>query len=384
VVFVSRPVTRGGNDTVVALPDQDGDGVSDETVVFADRSRGMDDPHGLAFHDGYLYVANTGSVVRLPYQAGSLQPPGGHELLTNEIPPYGGHPNRDLVFGLDGLLYVSVGSSCDVCEETDSRRAAILRFDQQGGIPDDNPFYGDDSGGVHDAVWARGLRNAVGIAFHPTSGELWSVVNERDFYGDDVPAEPVDIVKRGLHYGWPYCYPHPDEAGRIWDARFGRGDPSFCETVPAPVHKLQAHTAPLGLAFYTGQMFPPQYQGDAFIGQHGSWNRDIRSGHVGYAVVRVEIGEDHRPTGQESEFATGWLINPYTREFWGRPVDVAQASDGSLLVSDDFGGRVYRIFYVDAQNPTPTSPAPGTAVLPSPTPTAQPGTAYLPSAQRGS
>jgi glucose/arabinose dehydrogenase len=185
--------------------------------------------------------------------------------------------------------------------------------------------YGADGSGEH--VFARGLRNAVGIAFDG-QGRLWGVVNGRDLLGDDFPPEILVQIKDGRHYGWPHCngrrVPDPDQ-----------GRPGFCETVELPDLEMQAHMAPLGLAFYGGQMFPPEYRGDAFIGFHGSWNRSTK---VGYKVGRVRMREG-RPAVLE-DFATGWLAG---ERVWGRPVDVSVGPDGALYVSDDLGGRIYRI-----------------------------------------
>lgn len=296
---------------ILLLPDRNRDGKPDKTVVFA---QDLDRPHGLAWRDGNLYVAESGGVIR-------LQDPNGDgiaetkQTLTRDLPEGGGHWTRTLGFGPDGNMYVSVGSTCNACVEEDRRRAAILRFK-----PD----------GSDMTLFARGLRNSVGFAWHPTTKELWATDNGSDRLGNDVPPDELNQVTFGGHYGWPYCY-----GDRKPDPRFDEGD--FCEgTIPAAL-AFQAHSAALGMAFYTGKQFPAEYQNDAFVAFHGSWDRDPPTG---YKVVRVRF-ENGKPTRYE-DFATGWLRG---RSDWGRPVDVAVAPDGSLFVTDDAGGRIYRITY---------------------------------------
>jgi glucose/arabinose dehydrogenase len=213
-------------------------------------------------------------------------------------------------------LYVSVGSSCNVCDESDVRRATIVRY-----RPD----------GSEEAVFAEGLRNAVGIAFRPGTDELWATNNGRDWLGDDQPPETIYIVEEGDDAGWPACH-----SGRIVDPDFGSA--GSCDGILDPVVEMQAHTAPLGLTFYTGEQFPEQYQGDLFVALHGSWNR---STPVGYKVVRVDL--ENGTIGPVGEFAAGWLRSDGSQ--WGRPVDLVTASDGSLMISDDGQGRIYRVYF---------------------------------------
>lgn len=294
---------------IMALPDKDGDGRADKAITFAE---GLDRPHGLAFRAGFLYVAETGRVLRLWDKDADLRA-DGRETIVREIPPGGGHWTRTLGFGPDGGLYVSVGSSCNVCEEDDERRATILRF---------NP---DGSGG---RIFAQGLRNAVGFRWHPRTGELWATENGRDWLGDDLPPDELNRVREGGHYGWPYCF-----GQRVPDPEYEMA--SFCrKTVPA-AFEFQAHSAPLGLAFYTGDMFPREYRGDLFVAFHGSWNRTVPTG---YKVVRVRF-KGGEPIEQE-DFATGWLVEG---KAWGRPVDLLVGRDGALYLTDDRGGRIYRI-----------------------------------------
>jgi glucose/arabinose dehydrogenase len=306
-------VPRSGR--ILALPDDDRDGRADRAVLVATD---LDLPHGLAVHQSALYVAETGRVVRLGYDPATRRATGPPAVVVPGLPGRGAHWTRTLAVGPDGRLYVAVGSSCNACEERDPRRAAITRYEADG------------SG---ETRLATGLRNAVGLAFHPVTGELWATVNGRDWLGDDRPAEYVTRVEAGGFYGWPYC--HWDAAGTLFpDPDLGSRRP--CERVARPSLLYQPHAAPLGMAFYTGTAFPPEYRGDLFIALHGSWNR---STPVGYKVVRVRLGDG--PPRVE-DFATGWLDG---HRAWGRPVDVAVGADGGLYVSDDVQGVVYRISY---------------------------------------
>jgi glucose/arabinose dehydrogenase len=232
--------------------------------------------------------------------------------------PDGGHSTRTIVFGADGKLYVSIGSSCNVCKEKDPRRAAVVRYNADG--------TGED-------IFATGLRNSVGLAWHPTTKELWGTDNGRDMLGDDVPPDEINIIRQGQNYGWPNCY-----ADRVPDAEFG--SPEFCRKTEPPVAKLQAHSAPLGLAFYTGTQFPKEYHGDLFVAFHGSWNRSKKTG---YKVVRLRIGNGR--VNDVRDFITGWLSPDGREEVLGRPVDLVVGKDGGLYLSDDAAGVIYRIGY---------------------------------------
>jgi glucose/arabinose dehydrogenase len=304
-------VPRAGR--VIALPDDDRDGRADVTGSVVE---GLELPHGLAFLDGHLYVAETGRVVRFDYDPATRRARGGPTVVVPDLPARGQHWTRTITFGPDRRLYVSVGSSCNSCEERDPRRAAITRYDADGRA---------------GAPFGTGLRNAVGIAFRPGTSELWATVNGRDWLGDDRPSEYVTRIEEGGFYGWPYC--HWTVPGPVPDPDLG-GD--RCKTARRPSVLYQAHTAPLGLAFYTGSQFPPEYRGDLFVALHGSWNRSVP---VGYKIIRVRLGG---ATPVAEDFATGWLVGG---QFWGRPVDLAVAPDGALFVSDDSLGAVYRITY---------------------------------------
>ena len=307
-VYVTQ-ITEG---RVARLRDIDGDGVADQAWVFAE---GLNRPHGLAFKDNWLYVGETHQVVRLADFDGDGRADQRQVIVPN-LPGGEGHFTRTVVFGPDGMLYVSIGSSCNNCVEGDERRAAILQFAPDG------------SGG---RIFARGLRNAVGLAFEPDTGHLWATDNGRDRLGDNYPPDELDILSDGAHYGWPYCHGNQKP-----DPEMGRGD--ICPNTMPPAEELQAHSAALGLTFYTGRQFPVGYIEDIFIAFHGSWNRSEKTG---YKIVRVFVTSG-APHGYEN-FAAGWLESDGSA--WGRPVDVLVARDGTLLVSDDRGGVIYRIWY---------------------------------------
>jgi glucose/arabinose dehydrogenase len=268
-------------------------------------------PSNVALHDGYLYVGETGTISRYAYSAdGGV---GQREEIVQNL-PRGGHSTRTVVFGPDGRMFVSVGSSCNLCDERDERRASILRF------------AGDGSGYER---FAFGLRNAVGLTIQPGTGLLWATVNERDNQGDEIPPDLVTSVGQGQNFGWPGCQPPdatPQEPGRD------------CSGITPPTVGLQAHGAPLGLAFYTGQQFPADYANDLFVVQHGSWNREPPAEPK---LVRLHF-DGAQPTSAQ-DFATGWQTADGRR--WGRPAGVLVAPDGSLIVSDDQAGSLYRISY---------------------------------------
>ncbi len=289
-------VTLSTAGEIVRLVDVDGDGVADarSTVL-----SGLAYPFGLAFRGDTMYFAEETAVSRLD--------PGATTPVTL-IPnlPSGGHVSRTIVFGPDALLYLAIGSSCNVCDDP-LPRAAVTRYNLDGSNPH---------------TFATGLRNSVGLAFHPTTGELWANNNDRDNLGDDLPPERVNILRDGKWYGWPQCY-LPGQANPEYPG-------ADCSGVEPPAITFQAHSAPLGLAFYTGTMFPAEYVGDAFMAYHGSWNRTVPTGAK---VVRVRV-VNGQPTAIE-DFVTGWQLADGSR--WGRPV--------GLLVSDDLGGRIWRVSF---------------------------------------
>jgi glucose/arabinose dehydrogenase len=310
-------VSRTGAGEVVRLVDADGDGVAERRDVAV---RGLNRPHGLAVRDGALYVANTDGVVRVRLGANGLAA-GAPEKL-NEVSSGGGHFTRSIVFGADGGMYVSVGSSCNICVERDADRAAVVRFDADG---------------RNGRIFARGLRNAVGLAVHPTTGELWASTHERDNLRpdhEDLPPEEIDILRDGGDYGWPYCYSH--QGRTVANPEFG--DAARCARTITAALELQAHSAPMGMAFLDrATTFPDEYRGDLLLAFHGSWNR---SEPTGAKVVRVRV-RDGRPVSYE-DFVSGWQQPNGHR--WGRPVDVLVHRDGSVLISDDSGDTIYRVY----------------------------------------
>lgn len=301
------------------------------TEVFA---RGLEQPFGIAFYPPgpnpqWVYVANTGSVVRFPYQTGDLKARGQSQTLA-QIPSGGrlrggGHWTRDLAFSLDGKkMFVSVGSKSNADDADDHpaefHRADILEF---------NP----DGSSVR--VYAAGIRNPVGIAIDPKTGVLWTSVNERDSLGDNLVPDYITHVEDGGFYGWPWYY-----MGKHQDPRLKDKHPDLRQRMLTPDILLQPHTASLQLTFYTGDQFPAEYKGDIFAAEHGSWNRATRSG---YEVVRVPLHQEGRANGEYEDFLTGFVTDD--GKVWGRPVGVAVAKDGSLMVTDDGSKSIWRVSY---------------------------------------
>jgi glucose/arabinose dehydrogenase len=309
MLYVSQP--RSGR--IIRLPDRNGDGYADTTEVVV---AGLNNPHGLAFHKGALYVANTDGVVRVPLGTNGLA--AGAPEYVNRYEGGSGHTSRTIVFGADSAMYVSVGSSCNICVEKNPERATVLRFNEDG------------SG---KRIFASGLRNAVGLAVNPTTKAIWVTQNERDDLKpthEDLPPEEINILTDGGDYGWPYCY-----GSRIPNPEYN--DAARCEKTIPPAIALQAHSAPLGLTFLTNATkLPTDYRGDLLVAYHGSWNRAMPTGAK---VVRVRV-KDNRPVGVE-DFITGWQSSDGKR--WGRPADVVVAADGAVLISDDSGGAIYRV-----------------------------------------
>jgi glucose/arabinose dehydrogenase len=310
VLLVSIPSTG----RVVALPDRAAAGRATEVVtVLAD----LDLPHGLAFRHGDLYVAETSRIVRYRYDArrlAALDP----TVVVSGLPERTHHWTRTIAVGPDDRLYVAIGSSCDVCRERDPRRAAIVRYDADG------------SG---EQVVATGLRNPVGLMFHPTTRALWTTVNERDWPTGGAPPDYVTEIRPGAAYGWPRCFAQ----GRVFRLDPTLTGPRDCRAMTLPTVELAPHAAPLGLAFYAGRQFPGEYVGDLLVALHGS-----RAGlpAAGYGIARVRFRQG-RAVGVEP-FSTGWRRGG---RVLGRPVDVAVGPDGRVYVSDDHADRVHRVSY---------------------------------------
>ncbi|HEX7176877.1 MAG TPA: sorbosone dehydrogenase family protein [Pyrinomonadaceae bacterium] len=294
---------------------------------------GLDRPFGIAFYPPgpdpqYVYVANTGAVVRFPYQSGDLRARGPVETIVPDIPGGGllrggGHWTRDVVFSRDGRkMFVSVGSQSNVWEgerANEERRANILEYNPEG---------------TGERVYAWGIRNAVGLAVNPQTGELWASVNERDGLGDDLVSDYITRVREGGFYGWPWFYLGPNQ-----DPRHAGKRADLRDKVIVPDVLIQSHSASLQMEFYTGAQFPAEYRGDAFASEHGSWNRARRTG---YKVIRVPV-RDGAPTGEYEDFMTGFVTPE--GDVWGRPVGVATGRDGALFVTDDGSKTVWRVSY---------------------------------------
>lgn len=322
----------------------DGSAQPSRAEIFA---TGLHQPYGIAFYPPgpdpkWIYVANSRSIVRFPYRNGDLQASGPSEVIVDHIPETH-HWTRDIAFSPDGsTLYLSVGSGSNVAldmfpwppiegglEEwkktrplgatwdTEERRADVLAFDPQG---------------KNERIVATGLRNCSGLTVQPVTGDLWCVVNERDELGDNVPFEYATRVREGAFYGWPWYY-----NGNHEDPRRKGERPDLASQVTIPDVFIQAHSAPLGIAFYEGSNLPADYKGDALVTLHGSWNRGKRTG---YKVVRLFF-KDGKPTGEYEDFMTGFVISD--KEVWGRPVGIGVAKDGSVFVSEDGSGTIWRI-----------------------------------------
>jgi len=312
-------------------------------TVFA---RGLDRPYGLAFYPPgpepqWLYVATTSKVLRYPYRAGDIEARGAPETVVSDLPQDGGHWTRDIVFSPGGeTLYVAVGSKTNVAEGharlSTEETAALEKANGLGASGGPELLRADvlafDPDGAHRRVYAAGLRNCSGMTLRPHTDELWCVVNERDLLGDDLPPDYATHVRAGAFYGWPWFY-----IGDHVDPRHAGERPDLASHVAVPDVLLQPHSAPLGVAFYEGAQFPPEYEGDAFVALHGSWNRAKRTG---YKVVRLKF-ENGKPTGDYEDFLTGFVVDD--ARVWARPVDVAVAPDGALLVSEDGNGTIWRI-----------------------------------------
>jgi glucose/arabinose dehydrogenase len=302
---------------ITILRDANHDGVAELRFTFASN---LNSPYGLALHDGWLYVGNEDAVVRFPYTPGATRANGEPQKLA-PLPP-GGHSTRGILFNRGGnKMYVSVGSASNDSAGEPPERAAIVEFN-----PD----------GTGKRIFASGLRNPVGMAWEPVTGALWATVNERDGFGDDLVPDYITDVREGAFYGWPYGY-----IGRHEDPRHRGERPDLVARAVVPPVLIQSHSAPLGMAFYDGRMFPAEYRGSAFVALHGSWNRQRRTG---YKIIRVPFRNGH-PTGGYDDFAIGWMIDETNRNVWGRPVGLLVLSDGSLLISDDGGGKIWRVTY---------------------------------------
>lgn len=302
-------------DKVYAVKDTDGDFKADKRWTIAS---GLNMPNGVAFKDGDLYIAEVSKISKIAGIESKLANPPKPQVINENYPTDTHHGWKYIAFGPDGKLYVPVGAPCNICEPKDEIYASITRI---------NP---DGSG---REIYAKGVRNSVGFTWHPTTKELWFTDNGRDMLGDDIPScELNHAPKEGMHFGYPYCH-----EGSVKDPEFGNKRP--CSDFVAPADKLGPHVAPLGLKFYSGDQFPSQYKNQLIVAEHGSWNRSKKSG---YNLTLVKMS-NNKVTGHEL-FASGWL-DEASQKVWGRPVDVLELPDGSLLVSDDQANVIYRIAY---------------------------------------
>lgn len=321
-VFAVESNTRKSANRIALLRDKNADGMAEEKTVFLE---GLNQPFGMLILNGYFYVANTDGLYRYAYTNGaSTIESKGEKILDLPAGGYNNHWTRNLISNSEGSkIYVSVGSSSNVGEngmENEVRRAAILEINPDGSM---------------EKLYASGLRNPVGMAWNPITGELWTAVNERDELGNNLVPDYITSVQPYGWYGWPYSY-----FGKIQDPRWA-ADPHMDMVKKAimPEVPVGSHTASLGLAFYTADQFPTKYKNGAFVGQHGSWNRAVFSG---YKLVFVPFDAKGKP-GQPEDFLTGFIANEAESEVYGRPVGISQTPNGALLVSDDAAGIIWSV-----------------------------------------
>ena len=296
---------------VYALVPQDGGGA--RLVMVAS---GLKSPNGIAFRDGDLFVAEITRITRYDDIENNLDNIPEPSVVYDSLPDESHHGWRYIAFGPDNKLYISIGAPCNICDREGFGNISRLNID-----------------GTGLEVFAEGIRNSVGFTWHPQTGDLWFTDNGRDMLGDDTPPGELNRAARaGMHFGYPYCH-----GGEVKDPEFG--DQRSCNEFTAPAQKLGAHVAPLGVKFYTGEMFPPEYRGQIFIAEHGSWNRSRKTG---YRISLVRLAGSEAQSYET--FAEGWLQGD---DVSGRPVDLLILTDGSMLVSDDKAGRIYRISYTN-------------------------------------
>ncbi len=311
-------VSNRGGDKVYAVRDTDGDWKADERYVIAE---GMRMPNGIALKDGSLFVAEVSSLWRFDDIEDNLSNPPEAVKIYDDYPTDGHHGWKYIAFGPDGKLYVPVGAPCNICESKNELYASITRMNPDGSDRE---------------VYVHGVRNTVGFTWHPETGELWFTDNGRDWLGNESPSCELNRAsEQGQHFGYPYCH-----AGDIKDPEFGYKFP--CSDFVKPAQNLGPHVAPLGLKFCTSNAFPAEYKNKIFIAEHGSWNRDADVGHTGHKITMV-TEQDGVGVAYE-DFAEGFL-NKETNTAWARPVDIVFANDGSMLVSDDLAGTIFRITY---------------------------------------
>lgn len=308
-------VGNRSEDKVYAVTDENKDGKADKVYTIAS---GLNTPNGVAFKNGDLYIATISSILKLEGIESKLSNPPAPVTVYDKFPKDTHHGWKFIAFGPDGKLYVPVGAPCNICEKKDPVYSTITRLNDDG---------------TSMEIYAKGIRNSVGFAWHPVTKDLWFTENGRDMMGDNIPGDELNTAPAaGMHFGFPYCH-----QGNTLDPEFGKG--KKCEDYTTPVQVLDPHVAALGMRFYTGKMFPADYNQQIFIAEHGSWNR---SEPIGYKISLVKLDASGKSLGR-TDFATGWL-QPDGKVL-GRPVDVEMLPDGSMLVSDDYSGAIYRITY---------------------------------------
>ena len=326
-------VTTGKLGKVYKITDSNDDGKADQILTWLDN---LNVPNGIDYYQGNIFIANEDSILKVP-----VSKPSKKKIIINRLAT-GGHMQKSIKVGPDNHLYINIGSSCNVCVETDPTRATMQRYTVEG-----MPAGALKTLGRHkpDATWAKGLRNSQGFAWHPVTKKMYATNNGSDMRSDKkngpvndaLPPEHFNEIEPHQHYGWPYCW-----GNQIPDPNF-LGPKDFCASTKSPDLTFTSHSTPIGITFLNKTSFPEEYKNDAIVALHGSWNRKDFSG---YKLIHVKFDENHRPISYH-DFLTGWLVNDVA---WGRPVDVIQSHDGALFVSDDRAGYIYKITYKEEKN----------------------------------
>lgn len=329
-------ISSAKGDSILMLPDANADGVADEVITVVE---GLNSPQGIVFLDNEtMLVANQNEVVRFELKNGRWE--GPHAFIPNL--PQGWHTLKTIKLGPDGYLYINVGSSCNVCVEADANRATILRYTTEGKAAGALLTLGRHQ---QSAIWAKGLRNSQGFAWHPVTKEMFATNNGSDNraadrsgkVNDELPPEHLNRIEPGKNYGWPHCWANPDNPQTMFEDPNFKGPAGFCEAAQPPAAIFTAHTTPIGISFLDKTNWPQEYKTDAVVALHGSWNRKEPAG---YKLVRIKF-KNNQP-GEIEDFVSGWLRG---YRVTGRPVDVIVGNDGALYVSDDLRGAIYRISY---------------------------------------
>jgi glucose/arabinose dehydrogenase len=310
---------------VILLRDINGDGKADQQrEVMSGLNEDLQGVHGLAIGKGRLYMVTDRELYSAKISAdGSLT---DRRKLISDLPDGGQHPNRTMAFGPDGRLYLSIGSTCNACPEPNKEAATMLRFDESE---------------KKREIFAQGLRNTIGFAWHPLTGELWGMDHNTDYRGNDLPPEELNRLIQGRHYGWPECWGKQQVDWSYHEEPSNQDSRSaFCKSTEPSVLEYEAHAAPMMMVFYTGKQFPAEYKNDALVAMRGSWNRNPP---YGYKIVRIKYDSQGKPLAFE-DFVSGWLLENNESHF-GRPMGLAVTRDGALLMSEDENGIIYRISY---------------------------------------